>query len=151
MVMYLYVCPEHGASNGKVWFPELMKSILWMQVYFAPCINVNVCGCIPCILRLSWYCIMKYSWLCCSFLRSFSVSWVNTLSSSNTWFIWWYFCDMLSINPPTGELDCQSQTHMSDNHGSLKLQSEYFRKAWKHDKIVLFYYFIILLLFFFFV
>ncbi len=129
---------------------ELMKCISWMQgkslwiEVSVKHIDVNEGGCVPCILRLSWYCIMKYSWLCCSFLRSFSVSWVNIRSSSNAWFIWWYFCDMLSIKPPTGELDCQSQTHMSDNqftvYGSTfsfnKIMIRLFQKNEKKDSFI---------------
>lgn len=64
----------------------------------------------PWMRRLSWYWIMKYSWLCWSLRRSFSVSWVNRRSSSKAWLICWYFWDMLSIMPPTGELDCQLQS-----------------------------------------
>lgn len=60
--------------------------------------------------RLSWYWMMKYSWLCWSLRRSFSVSWVSRRSSSKAWLICWYFWDMLSIIPPTGELDCQLQS-----------------------------------------
>lgn len=62
--------------------------------------------------RLSWYWMMKYSWLCCSLRRSFSVSWVNRRSSSKAWLICWYFWDMLSIMPTTGELDCQLQSEI---------------------------------------